>query len=250
MLNLLRGNENESNTAKGKSANVYVRTCSWSMAGLAHLGLADPSAEKHGHQIMTSTLTGLGEDAARLSASVDLATHIEDVTRELTQRDLRDVILVGHSYAGMVITGVAGRKPEHLRRLIYLDAFVPENGQSVLDLLPPDIQTAFRDLARTHGNGWRIPASEAFLSLWGLAPGPACDFVRERLSDFSLRCFEQKLNLARDLSDLPATYVHAVAENYSGRELFKPFAESSRKRGWECHEVQTGHQCQAEALKQ
>src|SRR5215471_2095207 len=192
--------------------------------------LLAPLLQKDGHQIITPTLTGLGDDAARLSTSIDLSTHIDDVIREITQRDLHDVILVGHSYAGMIITGVADQKRERLRHLIYLDAFVPESGQSVLDLLPPDIQTLFRDLARTQGDGWRLPASEALLSLWGLSPGPTCDFVRERLSDFSLHCFEQKLTFNCDLADLPATYVHAVAESYSGRELFKPFAESARKR--------------------
>ena len=206
-----------------------------------------PLLQKHGHHIIAPSLTGLGDDAAHLAPSVDLPMHIDDVTREITQRGLHDVILIGHSYAGMIITGVADRKREQLRHLIYLDAFVPESGQSVLDLLPSDIQSAFRDLARTQGDGWRLPASEALLGLWGLAPGTACDYVRERLSDFSLRCFEQELSFDRDLNDLPATYVQAVAENYPGREVFKPFAESARKRGWDCHTVQTGHQCQAEA---
>jgi pimeloyl-ACP methyl ester carboxylesterase len=206
-----------------------------------------PLLQKRGHQVIAVTLTGLGEDVERLSPAVNLSTHTEDVTRELTQRGLSDVILVGHSYAGMVITGVADRKGEQLRRLIYLDAFLPENGKSALDLLPADIQAVFRELARAHGDGWRIPSSEAILDLWGLTPGPVRDFVRERLSDFSLRCFEEKLHLARDLGTLPATYVHSAAERYAGREVFRPFADSARERGWECHELPTGHQCQAEA---
>jgi pimeloyl-ACP methyl ester carboxylesterase len=203
--------------------------------------------EERGHRVITPVLTGLGEDAARLSPSVDLVTHIDDVMRELTQQNLRDVILVGHSYAGMVISGVAERKREQLGRLIYLDAFVPEDGESALDLLPAGIQGMLREMARTLGDGWRIPASEGLLDLWGLAPGPARDFVRERLSDFSLHCFEQKISMARDLTDLPRTYVAAVAEEYPGRGAFKRFAEAALRQNWEFHELQTGHQGQAEA---
>lgn len=204
-----------------------------------------PLLEERGHRVVAPVLTGLGEDAARLSPSIDLMTHIDDVTREVTQKNLRDVILVGHSYAGMVISGVADRKREQLRRMVYLDAFVPEDGQSALDLLPADIQGMLREMAQTLGDGWRIPASEELLNVWGLAPGPARDFVCERFSDFSLRCFEQKISMAHDLTDLPRTYVAAVGD-YPGRGAFNGSAAAARQRNWEYHELQTGHQCQAE----
>jgi pimeloyl-ACP methyl ester carboxylesterase len=202
--------------------------------------------EERGHRVIAPVLTGLGEDAERLSPSVDLMTHIDDMTREFTQKNLRDVILVGHSYAGMVISGLADRKRAQLRRLVYLDAFVPEDGQSALDLLPTDIQGMIREMARTLGDGWRIPANEELLDIWGLTPGAARDFVRERFSDFSLRCFEQKIPMARDLTDLPRTYV-AAAGDYPGRGAFKGCAEAARQQNWKYHELQTGHQCQAEA---
>ena len=71
--------------------------------------------------------------------------------------DLRDVVLVGHSYGGMVATGVADRARARLRRLVYLDAFVPRDGQSLLDLLPADVRERMREAARTAGEGWRVP---------------------------------------------------------------------------------------------
>jgi pimeloyl-ACP methyl ester carboxylesterase len=133
-----------------------------------------------------------------------------------------------------------------LRRLVYLDAFVPEDRQSALDLLPTDIQGMIREMARTLGDGWRIPANEELLDIWGLTPGAARDFVRERFSDFSLRCFEQKISMARDPTNLPRTYV-AAASDYPGRGAFKGSADAARQQNWEYHELQTGHQCQAEA---
>jgi|SRR5271155_2260264 len=205
-----------------------------------------PLLQEQGHRVVVPALTGLGEDAQRLSA-VNLTTHIDDVAREITGQELHDVILVGHSYAGMVITGVADRKREQLCRLVYLDAFLPENGQSALELLPVEFRNWLREEARTQGDGWRLPAGEGLMDIWGLAPGPVRDFVRERLSDFSLRCFEQKIQLASGLSDLPGTFVLAVGENYPGRGAFHPFAEVARQRGWAGYKVQTGHQCQAEA---
>jgi pimeloyl-ACP methyl ester carboxylesterase len=204
-----------------------------------------PLLQEQGHKVIAPVLTGLGDNAAQLSSAIDLTTHIDNVIRVLTQEDLRDVILIGHSYAGMVITRVADKSGEQLRRLVYLDAFLPKTGQSALDLLPADIQALFRDLASAQGGGWRLPANDGLLDIWGLPSGSARDFARERLSDFSLHCFEQKLSITRDVSDLPGTFVHAVA--YPGGEIFRPFAESAGRRHWDCHEVQTGHQCQIEA---
>ena len=86
-----------------------------------------------GHEVFTPTLTGLGERNHLLTPDVDLATHIADVDNVLEFEDLHDVILVGHSYGGMVISGVADRSAERLSHLVYVDAFVPEHGESLED---------------------------------------------------------------------------------------------------------------------
>jgi pimeloyl-ACP methyl ester carboxylesterase len=93
-----------------------------------------------GHEVSTPTLTGLGERAHLLDHTVDLKRHIEDVAAVLHYEDLRDVILVGHSYGGMVITGVADRVAERIGRLVYLDAATPVNGQSLHDVAGPVIE--------------------------------------------------------------------------------------------------------------
>ena len=97
-----------------------------------------PLLEKQGHRVITPVLSGLGTDQDRLSAGITLQQHIEDVSRELSKLSER-VILVGHSYAGMIISGVVETNPTQVQRLVFLDAFIPENGQCVLDLLPPEI---------------------------------------------------------------------------------------------------------------
>src|SRR5262245_49948484 len=92
-----------------------------------------------GHEVYTPTMTGVGERSHLLSRRIDLDLHIDDITAVLHYEDLRDVILVGHSYGGMVITGVADRAAARIGRLVYLDAATPVNGQSLVDVAGPII---------------------------------------------------------------------------------------------------------------
>jgi pimeloyl-ACP methyl ester carboxylesterase len=110
-----------------------------------------------GHEVYRPTLTGSGERAHLASPEIGLETHILDVVNVLCYEDLCDVLLVGISYGGMIITGAAERVPERIAHLIYLDAFVPQDGESVLDLLGPEIAAPFEQAAQAYGDGWRIP---------------------------------------------------------------------------------------------
>lgn len=216
----------------------------WQSAGT--WDLLTPLLERHGHRVIAPVLTGLGTDQSHLSPEITLRKHVEDVSLELSKIPGR-VILVGHSYAGMIISGVAETSHAQIQRLVYLDAFIPENGQSALDLLPPEIGAYFRNVARDHGDGWRLPGGEGQLDLWGLKPGEARDFVRTRLCDFTLRCFEEPLPLpANRKADIPATFVSCVAEGYPAKAFFEPFAIKSRASGWEVVELDTGHDCHVE----
>ena len=216
----------------------------WQSAGT--WDLLRPLLEKHGHRVITPVLSGLGSDQNRLSPDITLQQHVEDVLGELSTLPDR-AIVVGHSYAGMIISGVAERNPTQVRRLVFLDAFMPEDGQCVLDLLPPEIGTHFRGVARDHGDGWRLPGGEGQLDLWGLKPGTARDFVRARLCDFSLRCFEEVLPLPSNRkASILATFVASVADDYPARPFFAPFAAKARALGWEVAELKTGHDCHVE----
>jgi pimeloyl-ACP methyl ester carboxylesterase len=208
--------------------------------------LLSPLLEEHGHRVIKPVLTGLGTDQGRLSPDITLQRHVEDVALELSRLH-EPAILVGHSYAGMIISGAVAANPSQVQRLVFLDAFIPENEQCVLDLLPPEMGAYFRGVAQEHGNGWRLPGGEGHLDLWGLKPGAARDFVRARLCDFSLRCFEEPLPLpANRKAGVPATYVSCVAEGYPARPYFAPFAAKARASGWKLADVETGHDCHVE----
>jgi pimeloyl-ACP methyl ester carboxylesterase len=199
------------------------------------------------HRVHTPTLTGLGERSHQLTPEVNLETHIQDVLTCLSYENLRRVILAGHSYGGMVITGVTEHARDRIAKLVYVDAFVPRDGDSALSLLPAPFQQTFRDQAEAKGDGWRLPASERQLDLWGLKPGPARDFVRSKLCDFSIRCFEQPIHLPADrATSLDRTYIACVAPGYPARPAFEPFGEKAKREGWHYHELPAGHDCHVE----
>ena len=110
-----------------------------------------PRLRKAGHEVYAPTLTGIGARKHLLNREIDLDMHIQDVIGVIDDADLSDIILVGNSYGGMVITGVADRVPEKVASLVYLDAFVPENEQSCLSLLPPEAH-----LATVPGEDWLV----------------------------------------------------------------------------------------------
>lgn len=120
-----------------------------------------PLLTEHGHSVHPPTLTGLGERSHLVHPGVVMQTHVDDVVNVLIYEDLREVILVGTSSSGAVITGAADRVPERISRLVYVDAFVPEDGQAVWDLIPPPRRPPMEALVETEGFGWplaKIPA--------------------------------------------------------------------------------------------
>lgn len=113
-----------------------------------------------GHDVYTPTLTGLGERTHLGSPAVDLQMHIQDIVDILRYEDLHNVILVGHSYAGLVITGVAEQAPERLAHLVYLDAIVLHNSETFMDiarLANPEVPARIEEMVRAQGDGWRVP---------------------------------------------------------------------------------------------
>src|SRR5690349_514543 len=114
-----------------------------------------PLMQTAGHRLLTPTYTGLGDRVHLANPDIDLDTHIEDIVNVIKYEDLHDIVLLGHSYGGMVATGVADRARDLIDQMIYLDAFVPGEGQCLLDLLPESERQRNRNAAAA-GDGWRI----------------------------------------------------------------------------------------------
>jgi pimeloyl-ACP methyl ester carboxylesterase len=200
-----------------------------------------PLLRAAGHEVHHPTLTGLGERShlrTPLETGVGLDTHIQDVANVLEYEDLREVVLVGHSYAGMVITGVADRAAERIRHLVYLDAFVPAEKQSLFDISRPESREIFREQARQHGGLIPSPPPQLF----GVTDLPAVDWVAARLGPQPVRTFEQPLTLRSDpaAAALPRTYLYCTRGPLV--PIFEPFAARVRTDpGWSYRELTTGH---------
>ena len=188
-----------------------------------------------GHEFFSPTYTGLGERAHLAQPNIDLSTHIDDVLSVLEFEDLRDVTLIGHSYGGMVATGVADKAPDRLARVIYLDAFAPRNGQSLFDLVGPKTEAAMRGSAEKQGDGWRIPP---------INPPPDTSpedlaWTGPRRRPQPIKTFDQKLRLTRPTAP-PRHYIYAK-KNAPG-DVFRQFADRARSEpGWTCHEIDASH---------
>jgi pimeloyl-ACP methyl ester carboxylesterase len=185
--------------------------------------------------VYTPTLTGLGERAHLARPDIDLGTHVQDVVAVLEAEDLKNVVLVGHSYGGMVVSGVAARVRNRIARLVYLDAFVPEAGQSCFSLMLPERAEGFRKAA-ADADGWSVPAPAP--ERFGITSQRDTDWVQRRLVSQPLQTFEQPVS-AVPSADVPRTYVYCSKPAIGA---FDHFAENLRDdRKWRFHDVKTGH---------
>jgi pimeloyl-ACP methyl ester carboxylesterase len=194
-----------------------------------------------GHAVYTPTLTGLGERAHLLSDAVDLGMHIDDIVAVLDYEDLRDVVLVGHSYGGMVITGVADRVPERIGDLVYLDAATPKNGESLVDVAGP-MMNAARTFGRVE-NGIELvlfpDADLNSLSYYGITDPDDAAWVNARLTPHPWACFEEPLQLENEAALWAIPQSHIVCTSTiptRDRELIARARAAGRL--WE---IDTGH---------
>ncbi len=198
-----------------------------------------PLLHAAGHEVFTPALTGLGERAHLASPDVDLDTHIQDVVGVLEYEDLQEVVLVGHSYGGVVITGAADRLAPRLAQLVYLDAEVPEDGQSEYDLLAPDERATYDELARARGDDWRIPPPVPESLPDDLDPDVR--WVLSRMVPQPVRTFTQPVRLTNAAAaTLLRTYVFCTEGK--GEQPLPAYVERARSEpGWRYRELAAGH---------
>ncbi|MDP1582374.1 MAG: alpha/beta hydrolase [Bradyrhizobium sp.] len=184
-----------------------------------------------GHRLVTPTYTGLGERAHLANPSIDLETHIEDVLNVIKYEDLRDIVLVGHSYGGMVATGVADRARDRVVKLIYVDAFVPEDGQSLFDLNKVAVQKR-----ADSGDGWRVPPNPTPPDT---SPADQ-EWLSTRRVHMPIKCFETALKLQGGALTLPRSYIYAT--RITPQDTFGPFARQAKgDPAWGYHEIDASH---------
>lgn len=188
-----------------------------------------------GHDVFTPAFTGVGELSHLLTRHVGLSTHIDDVAGLIEDEGLTGVMLVGHSYGGAVVRGVADRVGDRIAHLVYLDAFVLEDGQSVHDVLPAEHAAGQLEAARAVGDGWKVPPIPA--AFFNVNPADR-DMVDTKCTPQPLASFQEKLRLRGQAAARSTHYIYA--SGWEGTP-FTPFYEAAKTRGWHVAEIDCGH---------
>jgi pimeloyl-ACP methyl ester carboxylesterase len=173
-----------------------------------------PLLRAQGREVFAPTLTGLGERAHLARPEIGLEVHVRDVTGVIEYEDLRNVVLVGNSSGGMVITGVADHMPERIAHLVFLDAFVPDDGQSMLDVISPDRRPALEALVQKEGGGWLLPRfapppwKKLVTETWQVTEDADLDWILPRLRPTPFGHFREPVQRRNPAAErLPRTYI-------------------------------------------
>ena len=191
-----------------------------------------PLMNTMGHRFITPTYTGLGERVHLSGPSIDLETHIQDILGVIEYEELLDFILIGHSYGGMVATGVADRVGDRISRLVYLDAFVPKDGQSLFDLVSKENRERSIKLADSKGEGWLVPPNPMPAD----TPEEDRRWAEPKRVSLPIKTVQQPLRLIHDPLPMPISYIYCTRDN-----TFEPFARRAREEGWDYHEMDSSH---------
>ncbi|MEV5954465.1 alpha/beta hydrolase [Streptomyces sp. NPDC051987] len=192
-----------------------------------------------GHRVYAPDLTGHGDKAALLGPDVGLDTHVADVVGLIRDEDLTDVVLVGHSYAGLVVSSAANEVPDRVGHLVFLDAMVPEHGETAADLQP--LTRVLIERALASDSGWRVPPMPELpppYGLFGVTDAADAAWLRTLLSDQAVRTFQQPVRLDDPAARaIPRTHIHCVANVPEG---IARRAVPANQPVWE---LPTGHDC-------
>lgn len=195
-----------------------------------------PLLRAQGHEVFTPSLTGLGERSHLASPQVTLTTHVQDVVNALAYEDLTDVVLLGYSYGGMVVTGTLRHVSERVKHLVYLDAFVPRDGQSLNDMAG---RSDYREVTEL-GSEWLVqPMARQF------EDSEEARWATARRTGHPVGCFTEKVRLERELEEYPfsRTYIKATGEpRPQGATAFWDAADrATGSSAWRYREIDTNH---------
>jgi len=191
----------------------------------------------HGYSVSTPTLTGLGEKKHLLSSKITIDTFIEDVVNHIIFENLNNIILVGHSFAGSVISGVADKLKDRIQKLIYFDAVILKDGQKPFDIAPKELVKQRIELAKRFGNGISIPAPSA--EAFGVFDVKKSLLLEEKLTPHPLSTYQSKLTIKNKIGNgIPLFYIFCNNPVYKSLESSR---EVVRKLKWPIFELNAGH---------
>ena len=215
-------------------ANIVLAHGAWSAAWAWKK--MRPLLRAADYEFFSPTYTGLGQRAHLARPEVDLSTHVQDVLNVLEFENLSDVVLLGHSYGGMVATGVADKARNRIARVVYIDAFAPKDGQSLFDLVGPKAEGNMRAGAAKDGEGWKLPINP-------MPPDTSPEdqaWALPRRRPQPIKTFEERIRLESKEPPPPRHYIYAK-KNGPG-DVFRQFGERAKSEaGWKYYEIDASH---------
>ncbi len=191
-----------------------------------------------GHAVYTPTQTGLGERRHLLSKQITMDVFVEDIVNMIEAEELNDVYLVGHSFGGGAVSGVADRMPARLKRLVYLDAGIPANGKSSFDRLPPEVRDTRIKQAEESSGGLSIPVPAA--NSFGVKDLADLAWLERRMTPHPFNTYRTSPTLRHPVGNgVPTTYIRCTEPYYLNVDSSAAFARS--QPAWQYLEIKTGH---------
>lgn len=190
-----------------------------------------------GHHVFAPTMIGLAERKHLLTPDIDLGVMIDDMVQYINDKELNDIILVGHSFAGAVITGIADQIPNKLHHLVYLDAAWLENGQSIFDTMEPEAVSRRVRLANSYSNGLSIPPPP--VKAFGVNDASLANYLEERLTPHPVAGYSCKLKLNNlEMNGVKADYIYCTEPTY---KPLRPTRESIARIRMKMHALPAPH---------
>lgn len=232
---VLTGCAAASTTPVAKSSRTFVLVHGAWHGGWCWTRVAE-GLRAQGHAVYTPTQTGLGERRHLLTPEMTLDTFVADIVNVFEAEELTDVVLVGHSFGGLSITGVADRIPQHVRHLVYLDSIILQPGQSLFGKLPADAIAKRRKAAAEAGHVIAAPAPKYL----GVPDGPDADWVRRRMTPHPFGTWDSPLKLDHPVGNgRPCTYVACTKPQLASVKAYAEWARAQPR--WDVRGLRTGH---------
>mgnify|MGYP003337207785 CR=1 FL=1 len=193
---------------------------------------------RDGHEAFTPSLTGLGDRSHLLAPGINLSTHVEDIVRVIETFELNNVVLCGHSYGGLVVGQVADQLPDRIGKIVFVDAFLPEDGMNVLDLSEGHgVREAIIDAARDHGEGWFVPPPPA--EQFEMHRDEDTQLVRRLLTPQPMATFTEPARVTGKWREgRRLSFVRATGLKTPMKQLWE---KAVADENVECHELKCGH---------
>lgn len=227
-------------TAASDASHTFVLQHGAWHGGWCWVRVAD-RLRAQGHRVFTPTATGLGERAHLLSRDITVDVFVTDLTAMIEAEELEDVVLVGHSFGGLAITGAADRVKSRLRRLVYLDAAILQPGQSILDSVPPEIAAQRRETIRA-GGGISLPVPP--VSYFGISEPADTAWLQRRLTPHPAVTYDSPLTLRAPVGNgVPATYIGCTVNPLTSIEPMRQWAreQAAARKDWTYEQLPAVH---------